>query len=346
MDTITIPEMKDIIATVAVELNIPCGFWGPPGCGKTQGAEQVAREMGWFYHDWRAGQHDTVDMKGYPGPDKSKKFMDWLPAKNLPIEGNDAFPDDRTILFSADELNSATPPVMGVLYQMFQERRVGDRPLKSNVRLIAMGNRDGDRGVTNRVPLPLCNRMAHFEAAPSVAATTDHWAKHGLVDPIFVAFLHFRKPLFTTFDPTKPDKAFATARSWENFAKVYGSGARDRIKKAAGAGLVGDGPAAELFAFEKVWAQVDKIIPKIKADPETAPIPGDDKQDLAYAIAVAVSGEMGAKNADTMGLYLDRMEPEFCVLAWNLAVSRDGELFSTDGFYKFAMKYRTAHTGA
>ena len=79
-------------------------------------------------------------------------------------KGNPLFPADRPILLFLDELPSASIPVMAVHYQLMNKRRAGEHKLVDNVRIVCAGNRGDDRGVMNRMPLRLCNRLSWFES--------------------------------------------------------------------------------------------------------------------------------------------------------------------------------------
>ena len=58
--------------------------------------------------------------------------------------------DNIVILF--DELNSAAQSVQAALYPLILNKRVGQYNLK-NVKLVALGNRESDKGVTYRMSI-------------------------------------------------------------------------------------------------------------------------------------------------------------------------------------------------
>ena len=337
MQTITINELKSFVSHIAIRMNEPVMVWGPPGCGKSEGIQQSAAENNAMLVDIRLSQYDSVDLRGNPVANHERERTVWYAPETLPFVGNAKFPDDQIILLFFDELNSATPAVAAVAYQLINDRRVGEHKLKSNVRIVAAGNRDGDKGVTNRMPLPLANRFTHVEVAPDVDSVCQHFQSKGLPQ-VLTAFLQFRKPLLTTFDPAKPDKAFATSRTWEKFANYYMDDAMpERIKRAACDGAVGAGPSTEFFGFVDVWHSVIPI-DRIIADPLGTPLP--DVGSMEYAVAVNISGSLTTKNVKPLHAYLSRMRDEFVILAWQLATKRDESLFGTDEFMDIATQYR------
>ena len=336
MQTITIPMLKRVIRGVAFDLDEPIMVVGQFGAGKSEAANQACEEVGAHICDIRLGQYDSVDMRGFPGVDRETRQTVWHAPSTLPFIGNDAFPDDKPIALVLDEITSATAPVAANAYQLINDRAIGEHRLKPNVRIIALGNRELDKGVVNRMPFPLANRMTWFELVVDVEAWCD-WAQSVGIHPIFVAFMNFRKPLLCTYDPAKPEKVVATPRTWAKAAKYFASGMMDDIKRAAMQGAIGEGPSVEFWGFYDVW---QKIIPikKIIADPTGTPVP--QEASMSYATAINISGSLTAKNISPLYTYLKRMPPEFMVMAWQLALKRDRKLSETRDFVEFSKQYR------
>lgn len=336
MHTVSIPDFQDMIEHVAIGENEPVMGWGQPGVGKTEAVYQVTQRLGGTMVDVRASQWDSVDIRGLPDRDGNSTV--WLQPSVLPFKGNPRFrEDERPIVLFLDEINSGAPAVLAVCYQIVNERRAGEHVLMDNVRIVAAGNREGDKGVVTKMPLPLANRFTHVEVGLDVDAWC-WWAQTAGVPPVGVAFMQFRKNLLSTFDPAKTDKAFATPRTWQKALRYYASKSMPvHTKQAAMAGAVGDGPSAEFWAFNDVWS---KLVPikEIIRNPQGAPLP--DEPAMMYAVAVAVSGSMEAKTTHALHSYLKRLDPEFCVLAWSLALKRDDTLDRTPEFLDFSKHYR------
>jgi hypothetical protein len=339
MQVISIPDMKDTIAHVAVKHKQPCMFWGKPGVGKSEGIRQSAVDHEAALVDIRLSQYDSVDLRGIPVPHAGMTV--WHAPITLPFKGNAEFeklPADKPIFLFLDEINSAAPSVAAVAYQLINDRAVGEHQLLDNVVVIAAGNREQDRGVTNRMPTPLANRFTHFEIDVDVDAWCFHAQQQGWA-PEGIAFMQFRKPLLSTFDPSKPDKAFATPRSWEKALTYYADKSMpEHIKQAAMTGAVGTGPAAEFWGFIDVWGKMPKMS-DIEANPDKVPVP--EEAAMRYAVSVAISGTMNLKNIPPFSTYLQKMDPEFGVLAWQLALKRDPNVCGSKEFIDFSKKYRS-----
>jgi hypothetical protein len=334
MYKLNITKVQQLLQAVAINQHEPVMLWGQPGAGKSEAVQQLALANNAELVDIRLSQYDSVDLRGIPVPQDG--FTVWHAPSTLPFVGNHAFPDDRMIVLFLDEINAAAPSVAAVAYQLINDRRVGEHVLKSNVRVIAAGNRESDRGVTNRMPTPLANRFTHVEVEVD-AETWIEWAMDNGVHPIFTAFFKFRPALITTFDPNKPDKAFATPRTWAKAAKYYGSDMPRDVMDAAIAGAVGMGPGAEFMGFTAIWQDMPDLDDLIK-NPSKAQLP--DGVGMSYAVAVGLSGKMNMKNVDAVHTYLDRMTPDYVVCAWTLAIRRDKTLATTDTFVdRYAKKY-------
>ena len=76
---------SELAATLAllVETQQPAIVWGPPGCAKSQIAQQVAADAGREYIDVRALLLDPVDLRGIPWRDAANRTR-WAPPAFLP----------------------------------------------------------------------------------------------------------------------------------------------------------------------------------------------------------------------------------------------------------------------
>lgn len=333
MHTINAYDLADAI-DASLDLNMPLMIWGPAGAGKSSIMAQRSAARGAILCEIRTSQYDSVDFRGLPSMVNGTTV--WNMPSTMPFVGNDAFPDDREIDLFLDEITSSSQAVFAVLYQLILDRRIGEHVLKPNVRIVAAGNRDGDKGVTTKMPLPLADRLTHVELGIDGEAVVDHMITQG-VPAMCAAFLSFRKNLVSTYDPAKPVKVFATPRSWMAAFKAYASDRSEKVKRILMAGQVGEGPANEFWAFVD---SVGKVVPisTILADPHRAPLP--EELSMRYATAVSVSGSLSPANSGPLHTYLCRMDPEFMILAWQMALKRDPLLLGTKEFMHLATEYR------
>ena len=108
---------------------------------------------------------------------------------------------------------------MAACYQLIFDRRLGDYIVPTGVMIVATGNRDGDKGFTNKLPAPLSNRFIHLD----MIVNFNDWAAwaiiHG-IDPDIVGFLSRFPSKLMDFQPDSPVHSFATPRSWEAVSKT------------------------------------------------------------------------------------------------------------------------------
>ena len=145
-------ELAETLA-VLIEARQPCMVWGPPGCGKSQVANQTADRLGYEYMDVRGPLLDPVDLRGIPWRDQDGRTR-WAPPAFLPPTCSTALH-----LVNLEELVSSVPMVMVSLFQLCLERKIGEYALPPGAAVIACGNREQDRSIVHRMPAPLANRF-------------------------------------------------------------------------------------------------------------------------------------------------------------------------------------------
>lgn len=336
MQTINVSQLAQTIKHVVIDEAEPIMLWGPPGCGKTQGVEQACHEIGATMIDVRLGQYDSVDLRGFPNIDKDHDLTRWSKPGTLPFVGNPNFDPDKLKIVFLDEINGATLPTQGVAYQLVNEKRIGEHICQPNTYFVAAGNRESDRGATNRMATPLANRFTHFNVEPD-AKTWSQWAAGAGMPPELIAFLLFRTELISTFDPTKPDKAFATPRTWDKAGRYFMRPMPEDVKMAAIQGAVGEGPAVEFWGFVDVIKDMPSL-DEIRKDPEGVEV--SERPEIRYAVAAGIAGALTLETSPQFDKYLRRMDPEFGIMAWQLALKRNRQLAAAREFIEYSKTYR------
>jgi hypothetical protein len=345
MQVISIEQMKDMIKHVCFRLNKVVGFVGPSGCGKTEGSRQATEEAGAIFLPFLLGQYDSVDLKGFPGVETHAggyKNTVWYPASTLPFKGNPAFDENGPLIHVFfDETNHANQAVLGFMYQVMDARRAGEHILMDNVRLSCAMNGASDKGINNRMPSPLDNRITYAETQPNIKDWAMNATRLG-ISQVVIAFLTWRKDLLHTFDPAKPEKCFGTGRSWVRAGEYFGDTTMpDWLIEASISGSVGRGNCGLLYAFVNHWEHVQKLMPMILKSPSEAEVPKE--LSMRYALALSICGSMELTNVDVYDIYLARMPAEFRVMAWNLATtySQDDEKNATPRFKRAKGLYKS-----
>ena len=323
-----------------VEAQQPCIVWGPPGCAKSQIAQQVAAAAGLEYIDVRALLLDPVDLRGIPWramnvleraladvivaehrngdvasdvPSIVERYQDvaalldertrWAPPSFLPPSLSKG-----KFLINLEELPSAVPMVQAALYQLVLDRKVGEYVLPEGASLIACGNRETDRGVVHRMPTPLASRFVHLE----IRVDTEDWLAWGAANaiaPEVLFFLTYEPTLLHHFDPQSKEKAFPCPRTWEFASNIVKrrNGLSPEVERALFRGTIGEAAAVEFAAFLKVWRELPH--PRaILNDPENADIP--QNASALMALCGALYKLASDVNFDAIVTYATRLRRE------------------------------------
>lgn len=238
----------------AFDAKRPIFLWGPPGIGKSEVVAEVTEELGGFMIDLRMAQMEPTDIRGIPFFNRDLNKMDWAPPIDLPDQ--ELASQYPLIVLFCDEMNSAPPAVQAAGYQLVLNRRVGKYVLPDNVVIVAAGNRDSDKGVTYRMPMPLANRFVHIEMRPDFASW-QNWAVTKGIHKDVVGYLSFSKQDLYDFDSKSSSRAFATPRSWvfvSDLLKDEDTDADTLYNLVAGS--VGDGLAVKFMAHRKIASKM------------------------------------------------------------------------------------------
>ena len=204
--------------------------------------------------DLRMAQMEPTDIRGIPFFNKDLGKMDWAPPIDLPDE--ELASQYPLIVLFCDEMNSAPPAVQAAGYQLVLNRRVGKYVLPDNVVIVAAGNRDSDKGVTYRMPMPLANRFVHLEMRADFTSW-QNWAVNKGIHKDVVGYLSFSKQDLYDFDHKSSSRAFATPRSWVFVSDMLNDedSDPDTLFNLV-AGSVGDGLAVKFMAHRKVASRM------------------------------------------------------------------------------------------
>jgi hypothetical protein len=249
-------------------------IWGAPGIGKSSAVKQVAKEQDLKLIDLRISQLAPTDIRGLPYTKDGKAYF--APPSFLPSDG-------EGILF-LDELNMASPSVMGIAQQLILDRQVGDYKVPEGWFIIAAGNRTEDRAAISQMPAPVANRFIHFHIDTSL----DSWKEYAIaqeIDEKILAFLNFRPQLLYNFEKNQP--AWPSPRSWE-FADTLLS--VDLSIESA----VGLGAASEFYAYQTIYTE----LPDVDLIFKGGDVPVPHEPSLMYAVCGALINR--AKSADNV----------------------------------------------
>ena len=246
------PKSAKTSIAFAIKKKRPVFLWGPPGIGKSDIVGQIGRDTEREVIDVRLALWEPTDIKGILYYSANDNAMVWAPPIELPTD-----PKSQAILF-LDELNSAPPAVQAAAYQLILNRRVGSYVLPEGVDIVAAGNRDGDKGVTYRMPAPLANRFVHLEMKVDYE-DWEEWAVNNDVHPEVIGYVGYAKQDLYDYDPKSPSKSFATPRSWSFVSDMLDDDEIDsETLTNLVSGAIGDGLAVKFMAHRKIASRLPK----------------------------------------------------------------------------------------
>jgi hypothetical protein len=300
-------KASSLISTISslIEQKVPTFLWGAPGIGKSSIVKQIAKDKAIGFIDLRLALMDPTDLKGIPFYDKESHTALWAPPAFLPREG-------EGVLF-LDELNSAPPSVQASAYQLILDRKVGEYELPKGWAIVAAGNREGDRGVTYRMPSPLANRFVHFEMEVDVNDWR-YWAYQNSVDERIISYITFKNEHLFTFDAKSDVKSFATPRSWEYVDSILKSNIKEELLLDCLSGAIGREVSVGFLSFAKVMNK----LPDIQAILASGSGEYSDEVDVLYALSTglvsALLKDNTKDNLENLLNYSLELKSEFAVM--------------------------------
>ncbi len=286
-----------------VEQKVPSFLWGAPGIGKSSIVKEIANEKKIGFIDLRLALMDPTDLKGIPFYDKESHTALWAAPAFLPKEG-------EGILF-LDELNAAPPSVQSSAYQLILDRRIGEYELPKGWAIVAAGNRDGDRGVTYRMPAPLANRFVHFEMEVDVNDWRD-WAYKKEINSSIISYISLKNEHLFSFDAKSDAKSFATPRSWEYVNNILKSEIELELLLDIISGAIGKEIAVDFLSFSKVMSR----LPDIETILETGKGEYSEDVDVLYALSSSLVSAVlqDESRVDNVLSYTLELKSEFAVM--------------------------------
>lgn len=337
---ITIEDMKQHVKR-SFDANQPVMLWGPPGVGKSQGVEQLCKELGYRFIDIRLSQMDAVDLRGIPFRDEKTGRTDWALPKIWPTD------EDETTVIMFDEINHATQATLSAAFQAIQERRIGDYFFPKNTRFVAAGNRAKDRTYANTMPTALRNRFTHYSIHTTEDALCAYAAKNNW-HPLVTSFMRFMPTCINEFiqnsnteeerkrvNMVKTNEAFATPRTWEVTSKYLKTVTDENGKVDFDTvsidlmGTIGKETYAKFAGFAKFYKDMPDLNQLIKK-PKEAEVP--DAPEILWAISTGLANKADQKNFENIVTYFLRMPNEFQAAAMKDTLSRDPSLAAEPAF--------------
>lgn len=220
LPVITSTQMKAIITeSVKYGDTKPLLFLGKTGIGKTETVKAVCDEQEIGHIDIRILNHNETDFKGLPYPDADRVFTVYLQNKMFPIAERDG---DRGILV-LDEITSGYRSVRTAVYQLLQERCIGEYKLPDGWMIVCLGNGEADGGDFNGIESAFGARCECYRVNSTLKDYLRYANQHN-GNPLVSAFLEWMPQCLHTYDPDKDGTeeclGFACNRAWTRVSDI------------------------------------------------------------------------------------------------------------------------------
>jgi hypothetical protein len=120
-------------------------------------------------------------------------------------------------------------------------------------------------------------------------------------------------------------------------SKILKAGPAPELEFPLIAGAVGEGPAAELVGFLRIFRNLPNP-DLVLMNPETAPVPTGPAE--LYALAGVLARKATDQTMERLVKYANRMPAEFSVLLMTDAVTRNPDITSTRAWIEWASAHK------
>ena len=288
----------------AIPARMPVLIKGAPGVGKTDIVTQACQATGTELIVSHPVVDEPIDYKGLPYVrDDHAEFLPFGSLRRL-IEA------DRPTVYFMDDLGQAPPTVQAAAMQLILARRINGNHVSDQVTFLAATNRKQDKAGVTGILEPVKSR---FVTIVELEPDLDDWIRWASsnVPAELIAFIRFRPQLLFDFAPSVDMTNSPCPRTVHNVARLMALTLSERLEFEAYAGAAGDGFAAELCGFLRIYRQLPDPN-MILLDPKGASVPTDPA--TLYAVCAALSRRACPDNMDALVVYANRLPDEFSVL--------------------------------
>lgn len=210
----------------------PLFLMGPPGIGKTQIMEQVARECGIGLVSYTITHHTRQSAIGLPFI-KERKFGGWsyqiTEYTMSEIIASVYEKMEKTglkegILF-IDEINCVSETLAPAMLQFLQCKTFGNQKVPEGWIIVAAGNPPEYNRSVREFDVVTLDRIKRIDVEENYEVWKAYAYEAG-IHPAILSYLDLKREHFYRMETTPDGRAFATARGWEDLSellKVYES---------------------------------------------------------------------------------------------------------------------------
>ena len=221
----------------------PILLMGPPGIGKTQVMEQVARECGVALVAYTITHHTRQSAVGLPFirqrhyGDKDVSVTEYTMSEIIAsiYAKMEATGLSEGILF-IDEINCVSETLAPTMLQFLQCKTFGNQAVPGGWVIVAAGNPPEYNKSVREFDLVTLDRVRRIDIEPKLSVWQDYARAHRL-HPAVTAYLELRPQHFYKIENDVDGVQFVTARGWEDLSAYLQ--AADRLALPVDEGVIG-----------------------------------------------------------------------------------------------------------
>ena len=204
----------------------PILLMGPPGIGKTQIMEQIARECGIALVSYTITHHTRQSAVGLPFIVKKNYGEEEFSVTEYTMSEIISSVYDKMektglkegILF-IDEINCVSETLAPMMLQFLQGKTFGNQKVPEGWVIVTAGNPPEYNKSVREFDVVTLDRIKKID----VEADFDVWKEYAYqqgIHPAVISYLELRRKNFYRVENTVDGKIFATARGWEDLSRL------------------------------------------------------------------------------------------------------------------------------
>ncbi len=300
------PSELAISFKAAFKRKEPLMVVGPPGIGKTDIVESVAKKLGYKLIVMYPAIAEPVDFRGMPTYDRKSKIASFVPFDDL-LELINA--TEPTVCFM-DDFGQANQSVQAACMHLFLSRRIGAHKISDHITFVICTNDVMHHAGVTGIIEPVKSRMLSIIHLIPDLDDWVNWAIKNNLRPEVIGFMRLRGNKFLSkFKPTTSLMNTPSPRGTANVSRILDLGMTSAIEAELIEGAVGKAYAVEFKGFQILFENLASP-EEILKDPKGVNVPYDNPS-ILFAYCSALSHIAAPDKMDAIVAFAKRLPIEY-----------------------------------